>query len=63
MEREVVWVKDWHCNGCNAPIQVPNDYEPEYCCDGRECGCYGLPVNPMFCDACEERVFGSRWFR
>jgi hypothetical protein len=26
--------------------------EPEYCCDGRECGCYGQPIHPMLCEDC-----------
>lgn len=25
---------------CGKPIE----YEPEYCCDGRECGCSDLPI-------------------
>ncbi|MNW37050.1 hypothetical protein D3C74_140810 [compost metagenome] len=25
------------------------DYEPEYCCEGRECGCMGLPIEPPIC--------------
>ena len=29
-------------------IEVP-DYEPKYCCDGRECGCMGQPVDPCIC--------------
>ena len=22
----------------------------QYCCDGRECGCYGLPIEPPICN-------------
>ena len=28
--------------------EVP-DYEPEYCCNGQECGCYGEPLMPCIC--------------
>lgn len=27
----------------------PMDYEPEYCCEGRECGCMGKPIEPPVC--------------
>ncbi|MNV41584.1 hypothetical protein D3C71_1332250 [compost metagenome] len=34
--------------------------EPEYCCSGHECGCYGYPLDPPYCDKClkifEERI-------
>lgn len=25
------------------------DFKPQYCCDGRECGCYGQPIEPPIC--------------
>lgn len=40
------------CMVCNAPI----DYEPEYCCNGRDCGCYGRPINEPLCDECDNRL-------
>lgn len=51
-------MKDWKCDSCNEDIKVIVEYEPEYCCSGVECGCYGLPVNPVFCDDCEKRILG-----
>lgn len=33
------------CLNCGELI----DYEPEYCCNGRECGCMGLPIEPPIC--------------
>lgn len=33
------------CIVCSKPI----DYEPEYCCDGRFCGCMGMPIDPPVC--------------
>lgn len=53
-------LKKGQCTGCLINIKVPKDYVPEYCCDGRECGCMGLPNNPMLCDVCEEKAFGKR---
>lgn len=41
---------------CDERFGVPSDYEYEYCCNGIECGCYGYPINPMFCDACEIKM-------
>lgn len=23
--------------------------EPQYCCSGRDCGCMGMPVDPIVC--------------
>lgn len=38
------------CLICGKPVP---DYVPEYCCDGRDCGCYGRPIHPCVCsDAC-----------
>ncbi len=36
------------------------DYKPEYCCDGKECGCQGLPIEPPLCDneKCQEKIYG-----
>ena len=40
------------CFCCGKPM--PDDYEPEYCCSGVECGCMGMPIEPPFCSAqCE----------
>lgn len=44
---------------CGEIIEVPDDYEPEYCCNGYMCGCYGYPTNPMFCDECEKKFHGA----
>lgn len=44
---------------CEEKIEMPDDYEPEYCCSGHMCGCYGYPINPVFCDPCEKEIFGE----
>lgn len=50
--------KEWYCDGCGCEITVPRDYEPEGCCGGRECGCQGKVINPVFCEACDARMLG-----
>lgn len=54
-------VKKIRCvNGnCKEVIEVPDDYEPVFCCNGHMCGCYGYPINPMFCDECELKIYGT----
>ncbi|PGT80586.1 hypothetical protein COD11_20970 [Bacillus sp. AFS040349] len=47
------------CDSCHCDIQVTNNYVPEFCCSGYECGCYGMPINPVFCDDCEKRILGT----
>lgn len=43
------------CIICWRPVE---GYEPEYCCDGFECGCHGVPINPCCCsERCEAAVF------
>ena len=42
------------CMKCGTPI----DYTPEYCCEGRECGCMGKPIEPPLCDKCWDEVMG-----
>ena len=46
-----------YCVVCGK--EVP-DYEPVYCCNGRDCGCNGLPVEPCLCSKeCEDKVIGT----
>lgn len=52
-------MKKWNCDSCGNEIKVLDSYEPEFCCDGRECGCYGRPINQMFCDDCERIIWGK----
>lgn len=56
-------MKPWKCSACGAQIEVYDEYEPQMCCAGRmgdACGCMGEPINPVFCDECEERLFGNK---
>lgn len=41
------------CINCSAPVE---NYEPEYCCDGRECGCFGRPIEPPLCEKCWDEI-------
>ena len=55
-------MKDHNCDGCRKPIKVYDDYQQEFCCSARiedECGCMGRPINPVFCDDCEVKIFGE----
>lgn len=51
-------MKPWLCDGCFQATEVEVDHQPELCCDGYMCGCYGKPTNPVFCETCEEKLFG-----
>lgn len=43
------------CIICQKPVP---DYDPNYCCNGRECGCGGQPMDPCVCSIeCENAVF------
>lgn len=53
-------MKKWHCDGCNKEVEVADDYIPENCCNGHECGCYGKPINPALCVTCVEQIFGKQ---
>lgn len=52
--------KERKCYGCGKTILVPKDYEPNFCCTGRDCCCGGEPINPTFCEECEEKYFGKK---
>ena len=41
-------------------VEVEDGYKEEYCCGGGfydQCGCGGFPMNPVFCDDCESKLF------
>lgn len=42
------------CMECGKSIP---GYEPHYCCNGHECGCYGLPMEPPVCDECWDNKY------
>jgi hypothetical protein len=47
------------CIVCQTPVP---SYVPEYCCDGRECGCYGQPIEPPLCSKeCTDRLFSGEF--
>ena len=50
MDRQLVT-----CLKCGTEI----DYEPEYCCNGRECGCMGKPLEPPLCEECWDIVMNG----
>lgn len=42
------------CLICDKPVR---SYEPQYCCNGYECGCLGRPTNPCICsDRCHDAL-------
>lgn len=53
-------MKNHPCDSCNKDVVVEIEYEPEFCCNGYECGCYGRVTNPVFCDTCEKQIFGEK---
>jgi hypothetical protein len=45
------------CLICRKPVP---GYEPVMCCDGFQCGCYGIPTNPCLCsEACSDALFNN----
>ena len=55
-------MKPYQCDACHKDIEVYDEYEPEMCCSGlsEQCACMGLPINPIFCDECAEKIYGKR---
>jgi hypothetical protein len=42
-----------NCLECGNPVK---SYKAEYCCNGIDCGCRGLPIEPPICsDECWEK--------
>ena len=42
------------CEICNTPITV------NLCCDGHECGCRGLPIEPPICsEECYDKLMDN----
>lgn len=36
----------YKCIICGKPVI---DYVPEFCCNGKDCSCCGLPIEPPIC--------------
>jgi hypothetical protein len=39
----------YKCHYCD---NIVDNYVPEGCCSGRDCGCMGMPIEPPICDEC-----------
>ena len=45
----------FYCEICGTVIP-----EPQMCCDGRECGCMGKPVDPPVCsEECYDKLMNN----
>jgi hypothetical protein len=44
------------CFNCGEEYDGP---ELEYCCNGSDCGCNGLPIDPILCEPCEHIYFNG----
>ena len=45
---------------CMCHKELP-DYNPSMCCDGFECGCRGLPLDPPVCSPeCEDNLYAGK---
>jgi hypothetical protein len=51
MEEQFIEIK---CGECGKTFMGP---KPEFCCNGTDCGCRGLPIYPdsVFCESCLEK--------
>lgn len=45
------------CVVCGAPVY---DYKPKMCCNGSECGCKGLPLEPCTCSKDCEKIYREK---
>lgn len=47
----------WNCVVCGETVE---NYKPEYCCSGEQCGCRGLPIEPPLCSVkCSSKIYGN----
>lgn len=45
------------CQVCNKPI---DDYKPQICCSGFDCGCRGQNIEPPICsNECWDKLMGN----
>ena len=49
-------MKKEDCFFCGEPVDVEDEYEPQGCCDGWECACMGMIVNPVICEKCNDAI-------
>jgi hypothetical protein len=46
-----------YCMFCGKPFMGP---EPKMCCSGRECGCMGMPTEPVVCSGeCYDKIMSG----
>ncbi|MBF7090472.1 ASCH domain-containing protein [Flavobacterium sp. ALJ2] len=45
------------CMSCNKEFF---GHDPQYCCNGQECGCIGQPIEPLVCsNECYDKLMGK----
>ena len=49
--------KEKNITKCLCCDNFVEDYEPDFCCSGFECGCQGLPIWPPLCEECESNFY------
>jgi len=52
--RDLINDEIYECQKCGNQVL---DYQPQLCCDGRECGCLGLPLEPCICTECWDNYY------
>ncbi len=51
-------MEEHYINTCLICMKPVDNYEPEYCCNGHECGCRGYPTNPCVCSReCDDALY------
>lgn len=49
---------------CQVCGEIFFDEEPKMCCSGRDCGCMGLPIDPIVCSQkCFENIGQTHDFK
>lgn len=49
LQNNVPSVESDPCERCHAPVY---GYVARYCCNGHECACMAMPIEPCWCDDC-----------
>jgi hypothetical protein len=60
LKNYIKWLESFKEQTCMVCGKTYMGEDPKMCCSGRDCGCLGLPIEPMVCsEECYNKILNN----